>query len=196
VTGRLIDLVAEHPRVCRHFHIPLQSGSDSVLARMRRPYNAAMYEELLNRVKERCPDVGLGADVMVGFPGETDEEFGQTAGLIERVPLMMLHVFAYSPRRGTEAYAMKGAIPKNVKKERSAFLKNIASAKNESARLAMVGKTLDVLVENSRGADGFLKGFSDNYFPVRLEGPDTLMNSIVSVRITASGNGRLEGEPA
>lgn len=196
IDDRLIGLVAQSPRVSRHLHVPLQSGSDSVLRRMRRPYGGAMYEELLNRIAARVPEIGLAADVLAGFPGETDEEFSETFELVRRSPLMALHVFTYSPRKGTEAYGMGDTVPKAVKKERSLALKALAREKGAAARRGMVGKVYGVLVENTRGDDGLLKGFTDNYHPVRFPGPDGLMNEIVPVRITGAAGERLAGEAA
>ncbi|VAX22485.1 tRNA t(6)A37-methylthiotransferase [hydrothermal vent metagenome] len=196
VTDELIDLMASSPRFCRHLHIPLQSGSDSVLKRMNRPYSADMYEDLLNRLAERVPGIGLGADVMAGFPSETENEFHETFNLIERSPLMMLHVFSYSPRKGTEAYIMQNNVSKEIKKKRSALLKGLSIEKNKNMRGRFVGKNMNVLIENKRGKDGFLKGFSDNYLPVALKGPDKIRNEIVSVKILSDSGERLIGEPA
>ncbi len=194
VTDDLIGLMASSPRVCRHLHVPLQSGSAAILERMRRPYTPAQYEALLDRLAERIPGIGIGADVMVGFPGETDEDFEQTRSLIERSPIMTLHVFTYSPRNGTEAFSMSGRPPKDVAKARSATLKKLSAKKRERAGARFVGERLDVLVENTRTDGGLLKGFSDNYHPVTFDGPDTLMNRIVSVRITGASGAGLTGE--
>ncbi len=193
VTDELINLMAGSSRICRHLHIPLQSGSDSVLKRMRRPYTAKEYENLLNRLADKIPAIGLGADVMVGFPGETEKEFNETFDVIKNVPLMALHVFAYSLREGTEAFAMNGPIPKTVKKERSAKLKNLAQQKGQEFRERFIGTTLPVLIENTRDNAGNLKGFSDNYLQVVLDGPDSLINKIVPVKITVSEKEHLIG---
>lgn len=195
VTDELLDVMVESPRVCRHLHIPLQSGSDTVLKRMLRPYAAREYSDLLSKLISRIPAIGLGADVMVGFPGETDDEFNETYGVIEQAPLMALHVFTYSPREGTEAYGMKNVLSKAVKKERTTRLKELAKRKGEEFRDRFVGSTLPVLVENSRDADGRLKGFSDNYLPVVLDGQDRLMNEIVPVKITGVSTEHLLGLP-
>ncbi len=193
VTDGLIDLMAKSPRVCRHLHIPLQSGSDIVLERMRRPYTSAEYFRLLDRLAARIPDIGLGADVMVGFPGETDREFEMTYQLLEKSPLMMLHVFAYSPREGTDACNMDDAPPKQVAKERSAKLKKLSARLGMAFRQRFIGSALDVLIENSRDKEGKLKGFSGNYIPVGLDGPDGWMNKVVSVKITGGDKERLTG---
>lgn len=185
VTEELIDLMASSQRLCKHLHIPLQSGSSGVLLRMKRPYTPELYEMLLRRLDERLPGIGIGADVMVGFPGETDAEFEETRSLIERSPLMMLHVFAYSPREGTEAYSMSGAVPKKIAKTRSAILKKLSAEKRAAFGNRFIGHTLDALVENTRDANGMLKGFTDNYLPVIFAGGDEFMNRIVPVRIVS-----------
>lgn len=194
ITDELIELMATSPRVCRHLHVPLQSGSDAVLERMRRPYTSAQYEDLLNKLAEKIPGIGIGADVMVGFPGETEEDFEKTRSLIERSPIMALHIFIYSPRSGTEAFGMSGRPLKDVSKTRSATLKKLAADKRERAVTRFVGQSLDVLVENTRTDGGQLKGFSDNYHPVTFDGPDDLMNRIVSVNITKASVSGLSGE--
>jgi len=194
VTDELVELMATTPRVCRHLHIPLQSGSDKILKSMRRPYFADEYEKLLIKLVKRMPDIGLGADVMVGFPGEGEREFEETRDIIERSPLMMLHVFAYSPREGSAACSMPDAPPKPVAKTRSAILKRLSADKSENFRNRFVGRIVTALIENRRDKSGLLKGFSDNYMTVSLEGPDSLMNTIVPVLATGATTGCLTGE--
>ncbi len=194
VTDELIELMAGEPRVCRHLHIPLQSGSDKILKSMRRPYSAGEYLKLLEKLVKRIPDIGLGADVMVGFPGEGEREFGQTRRLIERSPLMMLHVFAFSPREGSSASLLPDAPAKPVAKMRSAILKKLSTDKGENFRGLFIDRTVEVLIENRRDKSGLLKGFSGNYMAVYLDGPESLMNSIVPVRVTGAQTGRLTGE--
>ena len=111
-TDELLELMARSPRIARHVHAPLQSGSDRVLRRMRRRYRAAQYEQRLLRARQLLPDAAFGADVMVGFPGETDEDFQQTRALVERLPFTYLHVFTYSRREGTPAAAMPDQVPR------------------------------------------------------------------------------------
>lgn len=192
VTQRLIDLMALESRFCSHLHIPLQNGSDRILRLMRRPYTSVMYEDLLNRLAERIEGIGLGADVMTGFPGETDEDFGMTRSLVERLPLMMMHVFSYSSRAGTEACSMPGAVVRARAKERTAELKAISDMKRREFISAHEGKELDVLVESSRTAGGKLKGFTANYIPAVFEGPDDMSNSMVRVTGWRAKEGALE----
>lgn len=169
-------------RLCRYLHIPLQSGCDSVLARMSRPYDAASYEALLGRLHAAQPLVGLGADVIVGFPGETDEEFARTEALLARLPLAYLHVFSYSPRHGTPAATMPGQVPPPAKAARSRALRELARRKHESFAAAMVGETLETVVQTRR-ADGLLAGVTDNYLQLALEGPDTLLQQLLRCEV-------------
>jgi threonylcarbamoyladenosine tRNA methylthiotransferase MtaB len=145
VVPELIDLVAKHPRMARHFHIPLQSGSSRVLRAMYRPYSPEYYADLLSLVRTRIPDAGIGADVMVGFPGETDEEFMATYDLIEESPLTYLHVFPYSSRPGTVAASLPNPIPEHVSRFRARMLRELIARKNESFRRGMVGREIEVL---------------------------------------------------
>ncbi len=193
----LIDLVAHHPKLCPHLHIPLQSGSDPVLARMRRNYRAADYRRVVERAAQRAPDLGLGADIIVGFPGETGDQFEETRRLIADLPFTYLHVFSYSPRRGTEAYRFPNDVPKAVKKERHRRLTLLARDKAEAFRKSWLGRTATVLVEHSRDPEsGRLRGHTEHYLPVSLEGPDTWMNQLTPVVITGVSEQGTTGCPA
>jgi threonylcarbamoyladenosine tRNA methylthiotransferase MtaB len=146
VTPDIVKLVAEHPRVARHLHVPLQSGSAKILRRMRRPYTPDEYDALMTRIRAAAPDAAIGADVMVGFPGETDTDFADTYRLIERSPLTYLHVFPYSERPGTASAAMPNAVPGHVARFRGKALRQLIAAKNEQFRRSFIGRTLPVLV--------------------------------------------------
>lgn len=159
----LLRLMADSGRIARHIHAPLQSGADSVLRRMRRWYRARHYEDRILRAHSWMPDAAIGADVLVGFPGETDEEFEQTVRLVERLPLTYLHVFTYSPRPGTPAAEMAAQVPLRVRKERNRILREIAARKNLEFRRRMVGRTLSVLTLEDRW-----RALSDNYLTVEL----------------------------
>ena len=145
VVPELIDLVAAHPRLARHFHIPLQSGSTRILRAMYRPYSAGYYRDLVSRIRERIPDAGIGADVMVGFPGETDDDFLETYELINLSPLTYLHVFPFSSRPGTVAAGLPNQVPDHVARFRAKGLRDLIARKNETFRSNMVGQELDVL---------------------------------------------------
>src|ERR1700689_1535751 len=144
-TDELISLVARSPRIAKHAHVPLQSGSDSVLRRIHRRYRPWHYREKIEKIRAAMPAAAIGADVMVGFPGETDAEFEGTRRLIEELPLTYLHVFSYSARPGTPAAAMTEQVPLQVARERNKILRDLAGAKKEAFRQSFVGEALDAI---------------------------------------------------
>src|SRR5262245_51842177 len=139
VVPEIIELVATDPRMAHHFHIPLQSGSARILRAMYRPYTPQFYSELVSRIRDRVPDAAIGADVMVGFPGETDDDFSMTYRFIEESPLTYLHVFPYSLRPGTVAAELSSHVPEHVSRFRAKALRTLAAQKNEAFRHAMIG---------------------------------------------------------
>jgi len=145
VVPELIELVATHPRMAHHFHIPLQSGSARILRAMYRPYAPQYYRALVSRIREQIPDAGIGADVMVGFPGESDEDFADTYRLIEQSPLTYLHVFPYSSRPGTVAAGLPNPIPEHVARFRAKALRNLIAEKHEQFLRSMIGTEIEVL---------------------------------------------------
>jgi threonylcarbamoyladenosine tRNA methylthiotransferase MtaB len=197
-TEELVETIAGSPRVCRHLHVPLQSGSDRVLRAMRRPYSARMYRALVERLADRLPGLGLGADVIAGFPGETEADFGETEATVEALPLSYLHVFSYSDRRGTES--ARGTAPRVGPEEirrRTTRLRRLGAAKHLAFRRAHVGREMDVLVlERREREDGPLVGLTDNYLEVAFLGPDTLMRRFARVRVEGAGGARLVGAHA
>ncbi len=185
IDDRLIALMAERDNLCSHFHIPLQSGDDTILSRMRRNYNVRQYRDVVKKAVTRNPGLGLGADIIVGFPGETDAMFENTRRMIEDLPFTTLHVFSYSPRPGTEAAGFTNDVPKAIKKERNKILTELGNRKARQFRESLLGQTVPVLVENSREPQtGRLRGHSDTYIPVSFEGSDKWMNRIIPVRVT------------
>ncbi len=192
----LLDLLAS-PRICRHLHLPLQSGDDGILALMGRPYRAADYEDLFHRVQERLPGVAIAADVMVGFPGETDLHFENTYHFIASLPFRDLHVFKYSPRPGTRAAEMPGQVAPAAKDERSSRLRRLADEKAAAFAGRFIGETLPVMVERraqpAPGRRGCWEGLSDNYLRVVFPAPagsSDLQGSLVPVHILE----RLDGD--
>jgi threonylcarbamoyladenosine tRNA methylthiotransferase MtaB len=176
--------MAETEKLCSHLHIPLQSGDDTTLKSMRRNYNRHQYLDVAQRAINAIPGLGLGADVIVGFPGETEEAFESTRNLIEQLPFSYLHVFSYSPRRGTEAHHIKDDVPGNIKKQRNQILTQLVGQKSLKIRESFLGQQETVLLENQRDKkSGWLKGHTGNYIPVILEGPDSLKNSMVPVTL-------------
>jgi threonylcarbamoyladenosine tRNA methylthiotransferase MtaB len=155
--------------LCRHLHIPLQSGDDGILAAMNRDYTASSYGKLIDSIAARVPGVALGADVMVGFPGEGERQFENTRKLIEDLPLTHLHVFSFSPRPGTPAAIMQHQVPERAKKERSEVLRRLGSKKNHEFRSGFIGKEMDVVVEDRKGKEEWT-GLTDNYIRVSIKG--------------------------
>jgi threonylcarbamoyladenosine tRNA methylthiotransferase MtaB len=161
-SDELLQLVAESPRIAKHVHIPLQSGSDTVLRRMHRRYRPKHYASRVRLARELMPDAAIGADVMVGFPGETEAEFEETRAFIESLPFTYLHVFPYSERPGTPAAERSDQIPERVRKARGRVLKSLGLEKNLEFRRRFVGRTLSaVTIENGRAV-------TSNYVTVEL----------------------------
>jgi threonylcarbamoyladenosine tRNA methylthiotransferase MtaB len=169
ITTEMIGFLGQG--LCRHLHIPLQSGDDTILTAMKRNYTSALYLELLENILQQVPGIALGADVMVGFPGEGDKEFQNTLALVERSPLTHLHVFSYSPRPGTPAAEMKLQVSEQVKKERSEKLRNLGKKKNFDFRKKCLGSILKVVLEDKKDVNsGLLTGLTDNYVRVLVSG--------------------------
>lgn len=168
-SDELISTVAGSHRIARHAHVPLQSGSDFILRRMHRKYRPWHYEEKIRKIREVMPDAAIGADVMTGFPGETDELFAESYSFIERLPFTYLHVFTYSSRPGTPSAAMADQAPVAAARERNRLLRELATQKNLEFRRSFLGRTLDVITLQS-GDGSWTEALSDNYLKVRLAG--------------------------
>jgi threonylcarbamoyladenosine tRNA methylthiotransferase MtaB len=193
-TADLIDAVTTLPVVAPHLHLPLQSGSDRVLRLMRRPYHTGMYRDLVYRLAAAIPGLGLGADVIVGHPGETDEDFEATLALVASLPFSYLHVFAYSDRKGTEAAGRPGHVPAGVIRERSQRLQRLEREKSHAFRRALVGRARQVLVlDASDRRTGLLAGLTSNYVEVLFPGPQDLGRRMATVEITEVRGDRTYG---
>ncbi len=169
ITEGIIHLIGQD--LCRHLHIPLQSGDDGILLSMKRNYTAGFYRELVENLASNVPGIALGADVMVGYPGEGESAFNNTLQLIQSVPLTHLHVFSYSPRPGTAASEMTAHLPEATKRERSETLRLIGREKNLKFRQKHLDAELLVVVEDKVDAEtGLLSGLSDNYIRVHIIG--------------------------
>ncbi|NBW32595.1 MAG: tRNA (N(6)-L-threonylcarbamoyladenosine(37)-C(2))-methylthiotransferase MtaB [Cytophagia bacterium] len=167
----LLVALKESPRFVPHFHIPLQSGSDTVLARMRRRYRTELYRDRLNRIIELFPEASIGADVMVGFPGETEEEFMACKNFLDSLPLAYLHVFSYSERPGTDAMAMGASVSMEQRAKRNQDLTRWSLERERDFALGFRGRTLSVLFENeayagSNGSPSTMRGYTPNYLRV------------------------------
>ena len=187
VSEALVQLVAGHPKVCRHFHIPMQSGCDTVLARMGRPYDSRLYADLICHIHQLEPRICLGADVMVGFPGETEEEFATTRDLISDLPLSYLHVFTYSPRPSTRAAEMPCQIEYEVKRARNHELRELSEAKRAAFANSLVGETLGAVLERPLATDpALLDGLTDNYLRIHATGEPSLLGSLQPMKIVSA----------
>lgn len=182
VTQEIVALIGNG--LCSHLHIPLQSGDDRILAAMNRNYSAGTYRRLIESLADKVPGIALGADVMVGFPGEGAREFESTRKLIECLPLTHLHVFSYSPRPGTPASLMSNQVPDNDKKLRSEELRSIGATKNLRFRQGFQGKQVEVVIERNI-KNGHCSGLTDNYIRVDVgKVKDGNIQGLVPVRIT------------
>jgi threonylcarbamoyladenosine tRNA methylthiotransferase MtaB len=189
----LLGLMASEPRIARHVHAPLQSGCDSVLRRMRRKYRPRHYADRVWQARRLMPDAAIGADVMVGFPGETDAEFEESRRFIAEMPFTYLHVFTYSERPGTPAAEAGDPVPMAVRKERNRVLRELAAAKNLEFRRAMVGRTLSAVTLNEGNT-----ALTDNYLKVEMARPREA-NRLVDLTIgglTSGGLSETTREPA
>jgi threonylcarbamoyladenosine tRNA methylthiotransferase MtaB len=189
-SDELIALAAGSPRVARHAHVPLQSGSDRVLRRMHRKYRPWHYAEKIRKIHEAMPQAAIGADVMTGFPGETDELFEESRGFIERLPFTYLHVFTYSSRPGTPSAAMPDQVPVQVARDRNRILRELAAKKNLAFRRGFLGRTLDVITLQTGGPD-WTEALSDNYLKVRVAGRHEA-NHWMQVEIDGVGDENLQ----
>ncbi len=189
LSRRIIDLGATSPAIAPHFHICLQSGSNSVLRRMRRPYDTAKFGAMVREIHEKIPHAGIGTDLIVGFPGETDEEHRETVEFISMTPFTYLHVFPYSDRPGTLASRMGDKIAPEVVRRRGEELRRLSLQKKNAFRKQFLGRPLSVLtLTERRGA--FREGLSGNYLPVKLSA-EVPANRLVEGNVVAVGKDHL-----
>jgi len=192
ITG---GLLASEPRLCPHLHVPLQSGDAAILGEMNRTYQPLFYRDLVRDAVARIPGLAVGADVLVGFPGETEACFLNTYRLLESLPLAYLHVFPFSPRPGTPAAVMKGRVPPPVVRTRSALLRQLDRAKRLAFMGCFVGTVRPVLLEGRRAANGGRLGFSDNYIPVLVRSGDIGENRLFPARFEEIQGNRMVATP-
>jgi threonylcarbamoyladenosine tRNA methylthiotransferase MtaB len=181
--------------MARHFHMPLQSSSDRILAAMHRWYRAAHYARRAELARDWLPDAAIGADVIAGFPGETEEDHQATLSLIERLPLTYLHVFSFSPRPGTPAAKLQNQVPEQVIARRARHLRALGEKKKTAFQTAQTGRPMRVLTLNRSGQDAsgpWTRALSSNYLDVRVSG-EWPANQFLDVRITGVTEGHLTG---
>ena len=194
MTDRIIDAVADLPKVCEHFNIPVQSGSESMLLRMRRGYTVENFENRVAKIRSRMPDAAIATDVIVGCPGETEAEFEDTLDLLRRTQFDIIHVAAYSPRPGTYAYKnLEDDVPRELKKERLHVIEEIHAASSEQINQRLLGQTVEVLVE--READGRSTGRTRRGRLVHFDATERI-GSLVDVTIDEVTSWSLRGREA
>ena len=190
LTDEIIDFVAQSQKFVPHFHIPLQSGNDELLGKMRRRYKRALYEDRVAKIKSLMPDCCIGVDVIVGFPGETEEHFLDTVDFLKKLDISYLHVFTYSERANTKAPDMEGTVPQKVRQERSKILRMLSDKKKRYFYETQLSKSKKILFEQ-KNDNGLIYGFSENYVKVQTDYKDELVNAIVPValkEIAETGN--------
>ncbi len=183
LSDEIIDLAASSETLCKHFHIPLQSGDDAVLRRMRRRYTTGDYARLVDRILRRIPDCGIGVDVIVGFPGESEESFLTTYRFLNELPVSYLHVFTYSERTNTPASHFPDTVEPKIRFRRSDMLRILSQKKRRAYYGSAIGKTVVVLTEGEAD-EGLRYGLTNNYIRVSVPAERTSENNLVSVRVT------------
>ena len=181
ISDEIIDLIGSNEIIVDHLHVPLQAGSDATLKRMNRKYTTAEYLEKINKIRSYLPNIAFTTDVIVGFPGETDEEFEETYNFIKQVNYSELHVFPYSPRKNTPAAKMKDQVNDQIKHERANRLLQLSKDLNHEFALKQIGKTLKVLFEKRDGE--YLIGHAGDYLKVKVKTADNLIGEIVTIKI-------------
>jgi len=181
ISPKLLTLMKELDNFMPHLHIPLQSGDSEILARMNRRYNSDQFIDVIETCQKIVPEAAIGIDVLVGFPGESTRQFGNTKELLERINCTYLHVFPYSNRPGTKAASFEHQLDKHEKRKRVESLRDLDRIKRTQFYQRFVGTCRPALLETERAKDGRLKGFTDNYIPILVEGEDYLMNHVVTV---------------
>lgn len=193
MTKEAISEIAQLEKVCRHFHLSLQSGCDETLKKMGRKYTTGEYREIVERLMEKLPGVAVTTDVMVGFPGETREEFEKTYRFLQSLGLYNMHVFKFSPRKGTPAAGYGGQVSAKEKDERSKALIDLAARCRKSFHDKFVGQSLDVLYEQWSSLEGHYEGLTDNYIKVLSPTRDDLNNKLVKTTLVESSEDYMKG---
>ena len=183
IDDKFIELLGLYPNIANHLHMPLQSGSSSVLKRMNRKYNVDDFLKKVERIRKVRPDIAITTDVIVGFPGETEEEFMETFNFIKKVNFSELHVFPFSAREKTLAYYMKDKVSPQVKQERVKRLIELSDSLNKEYYARFIGQELEVILEERNKSTGLLSGFTSNYLKLSADYPDEYIGKVVRVKV-------------
>lgn len=193
ISDELINVLKSSDKVLNHFHIPLQSGSDKMLNLMRRKYNTAFYEETVMKIIESFPNAAIGADIILGHPGEDEEDFQKTFNLLRKLPITHFHAFPFSKRKNTLSAKMEDQIPHHVKKERVKIINSLGQSKLSLFAEDQVGQINNVLFER-RNKSGNFEGYTTNFVKVEVESLEDLKNQIIPTKIISAKNGLLFGQ--
>ncbi|SMD03959.1 threonylcarbamoyladenosine tRNA methylthiotransferase MtaB [Desulfocicer vacuolatum DSM 3385] len=184
LTDNIINFMVNNPMFCEHFHIPLQSGDDEILSRMKRPYDAALFKSLVMKIRRKKPFAAIGVDILQGFPGENEEAFKSTFNLIRSLPITHLHVFPFSPREGTPAFNYPDKVPRDIIRERCTIMRSLGERKTREFETRNLGRSLEAVIQDKRdGVTGKLKAMTSNYLTIQVEGADELKKKVVSVEL-------------
>lgn len=181
LTDELIEMIKTDKRICNHVHLPLQSGCDEILKAMRRPYTTKNFAELTARLVAKIPEISIGTDLIVGFPGETEKNFAATLEFIQSQPFSKIHVFPYSARAGTLAATLPNQIPPQIKKSRAGQALEVSRIKAENFSERLIGKTVEIIAETSTG--GIVDGLTKNYIRVYVPDKNIRLGEIIKVKI-------------
>lgn len=193
VTDAFIEMIANDERMAKHLHLPLQSGCDRTLSAMRRPYDTEQFREMMRRIRGKVPNIAITTDLMVGFPGETDEDFKESLVFCNDIAFSAMHIFKYSMRSGTPAAVMPDQIDPQIKERRAKQMADVAQKNKLDYERRFVGQTLRILVEEQT-KDGLWTGHSSNYLLVTFPGENIRSGDFVDVKITSAERNRLLGE--
>lgn len=189
IDEKLIKLIKENDKLCSHLHIPLQNGSNVILRAMNRPYKTEEFADIINNIRNEIPEIAISTDIIVGFPGESDKDFERTYNFIEKMEFSRLHIFPFSPRRGTPAADMKPKIPDQIKKKRSNELIKLNKKMMKTYQKKFINKKSRVVIEEKRDTKtNMLTGVTDNYLHVLIDDKDKFRNSLKEVKLLKTYN--------
>ncbi len=188
VTDSLLSQFKNQDKLCRHLHLPFQSGDDDILRMMKRPYTRGDYLKTVRDIKNTVPGASITTDIMVGFPGETEAMFKNTVDFLKKVKPLRIHVFPYSKRIGTAAYRLKDEVNPEIKEKREKDVIKLGEARYDDFVMSCVGTEVNVLIEHKKTPDGLLQGYTDTYIKVLLNGSDSFMGNLIKCRLTLTNN--------
>ena len=193
ITEQFVEEISKLSKVCQHFHLSLQSGSDTVLNRMGRKYTAGEYKQAVKTLRKHLPEVAFTTDIIVGFPGETRQEFDETVKFVEEIGFSHIHIFPFSPRKGTPAATMEDQVSPQIKEDRVKILTTVAKASQNDVLKGYLGKTLTVLIEHNYNEDIY-EGYTNNYIKVRIKSNEDCTNVFAKVKMISVIDDVIYGE--